>query len=125
MFGAPGSNISSRQIVGKARIAGVDVHALVDTGATTSCCSRKWYQKWKSRLGPLQDLNRVVIGVGNDPFKPDGITCPVTIEWGPAQDQFKLLVLHSLEDVDVILGMDVLSRFAVAMQSEQGVTYPT
>ena len=124
-FGAPESHKSSQLIVGKVKIAGINVDGLVNTGATTSCCRWKWYQKWKSCLGPLQDSDRVVVGVGNDPFKPKGVTCPVTVECGPVQDQFELMVLHTLEDVDVILGMDILSKFSVAIQAETGVAYPT
>ena len=34
-------------------IAGVEVVALVDTGATTSCCRWEWYQQWKDHLGDV------------------------------------------------------------------------
>ena len=54
MFVAPVSDKASQLIVAKVTIVGVKVAALVDTGATTSCCRWGWYQKWKSHLGSLR-----------------------------------------------------------------------
>ena len=44
---------ASELIFVKVSIAEVEVDALVDTGATTSCRRWDWYQKWKDHLGAL------------------------------------------------------------------------
>ena len=49
-------------------VAGVTVKALIDSRATTSCCSLRWYRRYDVEVGPLiQDQTRV-IGVENTPF---------------------------------------------------------
>ena len=48
---APGLGKMSYLIFVTVSIAGVEVVALVDTGATTSCCRWEWYQKWKDHPG--------------------------------------------------------------------------
>ena len=104
---APVSEKSSQLILCRVRIAGVYVDALVDTGATASCCRSDWYKRWKSQLGPLKTTSRMVVGVGNSPVQLSGVLGPVPFEWGQASGQFELLVLPSLEDVNVIVGMDI------------------
>ena len=75
-FVAPVSDKESELIVVKVTIAGVEVAALVDTGATTSCCRWGWYQKWKSYLGSLRQSSTVVVGVGNVPVEVKGCQNP-------------------------------------------------
>ena len=53
-FMAPVLDKASQLIVAKVTVAGVEVAAFVDTGATTSCCRWGWYKKWKSHLGSLR-----------------------------------------------------------------------
>ena len=55
-------------------IAGVVVKALIDLGATTSCCSRYWYKRYHAEVGPLLQDPIYVIGVGNIPIHIDGRT---------------------------------------------------
>ena len=62
-------------------IVGVEVVALVDTGATTSCCRWEWYQKWKDHLGALIKSNVRIIGIGPDPIKVKGLTRPLALHW--------------------------------------------
>ena len=50
---APGLGKASELIFVTVSIAGVEVVALVDTGATTSCCRCEWYQQWKDHLGAV------------------------------------------------------------------------
>ena len=73
-FVAPVADKSSPLIMERVRIAGVEVEALVDTGATTSCCRWGWFKKWSSHLGPLIKTDRTVVGVGNSPIKVKGLT---------------------------------------------------
>ena len=60
---APVSDKASQLIIVKVTIAGFEVAALVDTGATTSCCRWGWYQKWKSHLGSLKKSSTMIVGV--------------------------------------------------------------
>ena len=92
--------------------------ALVDTGATTSCCRWGWYKKWKSHLGPLSQSSFLVVGVGNIPIEVKGLSRPLELEWDYVGGKIQLLVLTTLVDVDVILGMDVLSQFCIKIDAK-------
>ena len=93
--------------------AGVKVVALIDTGATSSCCMWGWYDQWKAHLGPLSQTDTLVIGVGNVPVELKGITQAVELKWKSVVDHCEMMVLSTLEDVEVILGMDIISRLDV------------
>ena len=58
-------------------VAGVPVKALIDSGATTSCCSRRWYRRYHVEVGPLVHDQTQVIGVENTPIFVDGRTAIV------------------------------------------------
>ena len=105
-------------------IAGVEVVALVDTGATTSCCRWEWYQKWKDHLGALIKSNVRIIDVGHDPIKVKGLTRPLTLHWDGVGGKFQLMILTALTDVDVVLGMDVLIQFDVKIDFKKQVASP-
>ena len=123
-FVAPVLDKASQLIVVKVTIAGVEVAALVDTEATTSCCRWGWYQKWKSYLGSLRQSSTMVVGVGNVPIEVKGLSKPLTLQWDNVEGQCQLMVLTTLTDVDVILGMDVLSQFGVKIDSKEKTTSP-
>ena len=95
-------------------IAGVVVKALIDSGATASCCSRYWYKRYHAEVGPLLQDPIHVIGVWNTPVYIDGKMDRLPLKWGRAVTSVSLLVIPTLEDLDVILGMDVLQRLGVA-----------
>ena len=124
MFMAPVSGGVSRLISVKVKVAGVEVTALLDTGATTSCCRWGWFKDWSPHLGPLIKTNKTVIGVGNCPIKVKGITRPVEIEWDTAKDMCELVILTTLKDVDVILGMDILSKLGIQIDVREGKARP-
>ena len=67
---APGLGKVSDLIFVTVSIAGVEVVALVDTGATMSCCRWEWYQKWKDHLRSVIKSKVRIIGVGPDPINP-------------------------------------------------------
>ena len=110
---APVLDKSSPLVTAKVTIAGVKVVALINTGATSSCCRWGWYDQWKAHLGPLRQTNILVIGVGNVPVELKGITQDLELKWEPVVDHCEMMVLSTLEDVDVILGMDIISRLDV------------
>ena len=110
---APVLDKSSPLVTAEVTIAGVKVVALIDTGATSSCCRWGWYNQWKTHLGPLRQTDTLVIGVGNVPVELKGMTQPLELEWESVVDHCEMMVLSTLEDVDVILGMDVISRLDV------------
>ena len=118
------SDEASQLIVAKVTIAGVKVAALADTGATTSCCRWGWYQKWKSHLGSLKKSSTMVVGVGNVPIEVKGLSKPLTLQWDDVKGQCQLMVLTTLTDVDVILGMDVLSQFGVTINCKEKTASP-
>ena len=120
---APVSEKPSHLIVERVRIAGVEVKALIDTGATTSCCRWGWYKRWNSHLGPLMKSGTTVTGIGGSPLSLKGITKPVKLEWDGVEDSCELMVC-TLRDVDVILGMDVLGKLEVQIDAREGKARP-
>ena len=115
---------ASQLIVAKVSIAGVEVVALLNTGATMSCCRWGWYKKWKSHLGPLRHSSTMVVGVGNIPIEVKGLSKPLMLKWDSVEGQYRLMVLTTLKEVDVTLGMDVLSQFNVKIDSRNQVAGP-
>ena len=105
-------------------IAGVEVVALVDTGATTSCCRWEWYQQWKDHLGAVIKSKVRIIGISHDPIKIKELTRPLTLHWDGVGGKFQLMILTALTDVDVVLGMDVLSQFDVKIDFKKQVASP-
>ena len=121
---APVTDKASQLVVAKVTIAGVEVDALVDTRATTSCCRWGWYKRQKDHLGPLIRSDTVVLGIGNIPIGIKGVSRPLRLEWDSVQGECQLMVLTTLEGVDVILGMDVLSNFDVKINAKSQVAVP-
>ena len=106
-------------------VAGVVVLALVDSGASTSCCTRKWYQKYQNEVGPLQQDATKIVGVRNIPINVDGRTSRLPLEWDDSKSFLTLLVIPTLEEPDMILGMDVLQRLGVRIDARTGTANPT
>ena len=121
---APGLGKASNLIFVTVSIAGVEVVALVDTGATTSCCRWEWYQKWKDHLGAVIKSKVRIIGVGPDPIEIKGLARPLALHWDGVGGKFQLMILTALTDVDVVLGMDVLSQFDVKIDFKKQVASP-
>ena len=65
---APAQVLSSDIIFQEITVAGVVVKALIDSGATASCCSQYWYKRHQAKVGPLLNDPIHVIGVGNTPI---------------------------------------------------------
>ena len=121
---APVLDKSSPLVTAEVTIAGVKVVALIDTGATSSCCRWGWYDQWKNHLGPLKQTDTLVIGVGNVPVELKGITQVLDLEWDFVKDHCQMVVLPTLEDVDVILGMDIISRLDVQISGRSKDAVP-
>ena len=64
------------------------------------------------------------IGVGHDPIKVKGLTRPLTLHWDGVGGKFQLMILTALTDVDLVLGMDVLSQFDVKINFKKQVASP-
>ena len=121
---APGLGKKTDLIFVTVSIAGVEVVALVDTGATTSCCRWEWYQQWKDHLGAVTKSKIRVMGIAPDPVKVKGLTKPLTLLWDGVGGRFQLAVLPTLHDVDVVLGVDVLSQLNIQFDWVRQVVSP-
>ena len=62
-------------------------------------------------IGPLIQDKTQVIGVRNTPIFVDGRTSGLPFEWKKAVTKVSILVIPTLIEPDVILGMDLLQRF--------------
>ena len=105
---APAHMHISSVILQEVVITGVSVKALIVSGATTSCCSRRWYQKYHVEIGPLMRDQTQVIDVENNPIFVDGRTGRLPLAWKEATTTMSFLVVTTLIEPDVILGMDLL-----------------
>ena len=114
---APAQVLTSDIIFQEITVAGVVVKALIGSGATTSCCSLYWYKRNQAEVGPLLKDPIHVIGVGNSPIYIDGRTDRLPLQWGRANTSVSLLVLPTLEEVGIILGMDVLQQLGVKIDA--------
>ena len=121
---APAQVLTSRVIFEEIVVAGVVVRALVDSGAATSCCTRRWYQRYQDEVGTLQRDATKIVGVGNIPINVDGRTGRLPLEWDDTKSFLTLLVIPTLEEPDMIIGMDVLQRLGVKIDTRTG-TKPT
>ena len=55
----------------------------------------------------------------------DGRTGQLPLEWTDAKSFLTLLVIPTLEEPDMILGMDVLQRLGVKIDTKTGTAQPT
>ena len=122
---APAQVLASDIIFQEVTIAGVVVKALIDSGAITSCCSRHWYKRNHAEVGPLLQDPIHVIGLGNTPIYIDGRTNRLPLKWGRATMSVSLMVISTLLELDVILGMDVLQQLGVKIDTRAGTAEPT
>ena len=106
-------------------VAGVMVRALFDSEATTSCCSRSWYMRHQVEIGPLIQDKAQVVGVGNTPIFVDRRTSGLPFEWKKAVTTVSFLVIPTLLEPDVILGMNLLQRLGIKIDTKAGVVEPT
>ena len=105
-------------------VAGVEVVALVDTGATISCCRWEWYLKYQDHLGGVIKSNMRVVGVDSYPLKTRGLTKPLTLLWDGVGGKCQFRILTDLSDVDVVLGMDILSWYNVEIDFRKQIARP-
>ena len=122
---APAQILTSSVILQEVVVAGVPVRALIDSGATTSCCSRRWYRRYHVEVGPLVHDQTQVIDVENTPIFVDGRTARLPLEWKEATTTVSFLVVPSLIEPDVILGIDLLQRLGIKIDTKAGVAEPT
>ena len=122
---APNLSKSSRLIYKEVEVGQQTVRALIDSGAEANCCSTKWYDERKLTLGGLLESGGRVIGVGNTPIPVTGRTQLVDLIWGPARTKVSRLVVPTLGDQDVILGMDILRQLGVHIDTNKGTAEPT
>ena len=58
------------------------------------------------------------------PVKLKGITQVLDLEWDSVKDHSQMVVLPTLEDVDVILGMDIIGRLDVQISGRSKDAVP-
>ena len=76
-------------------------------------------------VGPLIQDQTQVVGVENTPIFVDGRSARLPLEWKEAVTTVSLLVVPTLIKPDIILGMDLLQRLGVKIDTKAGVTKPT
>ena len=122
---APIQTHTSSVVLQEVMVAGVMVRELIDSGATTSCCSLGWYMRHQVEIGPLIQDKTQVIGVGNTLIFVDRRTSGLPFEWKKVVTMVSFLVVPTLVEPDVILGMDFLQRLGVKIDTTAGVAEPT
>ena len=97
----------------------------MDSWASTSCCTRRWYQRCQNEVGPLQRDATMIVGVGNVPINVNGRTGRLPLEWDDAKSFLTLLVIPTLEEPEMIIGMDVLQKLGAKIDTRTGTVKPT
>ena len=97
----------------------------MDSGASTSCYTGRWCQRHQNEVRPLQRDATKIVGVGNISINADGRTGRLPLEWDDSKSFLILLVIPTLEEPDMILGMDVLQRLGVRIDTRAGTAKPT
>ena len=69
-------------------------------------------------IGPLIQDKTQEIGVENTPIFVDGRTSVLPFEWKKALTTVSFLVIPTLVEPDVILGMDLLQRLGVKIDTK-------
>ena len=64
------------------------------------------------------------MGVAPDPIKVKGLTEPLTLHWDGVGGKFQLMVLPTIPDMDVVLGVDILSQFNVQFDWVKQIASP-
>ena len=64
------------------------------------------------------------MGIAPDLVQVKGLTKPLTLLWDGVRGRFQLVVLPTLHDVDVVLGVDVLSQLNVQFDWVRQVVSP-
>ena len=124
MYVVPAQMLTSSVILQEVVVAGVPVKALIDSRATTSCCSRRWYRRYHAEVGPLVHDQTQVIGVENTPIFVNGRTARLPLEWNEATTTVSFLVVPTLIEPDMILGMDLLQRLGLRSTPRLGWQSP-
>ena len=122
---APAQMLMSSVILQEVVVAGVQVKALIDSGAITSCCNIRCYRRYHVEVGPLVHDQTQVIGVENTPIFVDGRTARLLLEWKEATTSVSFIVVPTMIEPDVILGMYLLQRLGVKIDAKAGVAEPT
>ena len=122
---APNSSKPSNLIFSRVEIGTVIVKALVDSGAEASCCSHRWYEQHKHILGGVVGVSTRVIGIENSPIPIQGRTQALELVWDDSKAKISLLVVPTLYDHDVILGMDVMGELGVRIDARRKRATPT
>ena len=112
-------------ITAEIQIADINVKVLIDSGAMSSCCSYQWYHRNRVRIGGLVPDSTMVVGVGNLPIKVSGRTQLLPLWWKGATTKVTLLVVPTLANHEVILGMDIMSLLGVKIDTRTRVAKPT
>ena len=106
-------------------LEGIRVRALVDSGATASCCTEQWFRKNQQVLGtPIGDGTKVK-GIENVPIAVRGRTKVLPLTWSGASTPCSLLIVPTLVEPDLILGMDVMDALGVKIDIRRREAIPT
>ena len=79
---APVTQFPGITLCSQLRLNGVEVEALIDTGASVSCISENLYQRHRKAWGPLQGLTGQLKGADGQGLGTEGITNPLDMRWG-------------------------------------------
>ena len=107
MVKGPQRPVSEDGLYLKAKLLGVDVNCLIDTGATRSIVHpRKYYSISSNKRPPLMELNKAVVLANGEALQPQGqVELPLQTKAGLIFQNF--IVLETNEPL--ILGNDFLS----------------
>ena len=83
---------------------------IIDTGAQSSCLSRKAYDKLKQGIGRLHQSTLQYYTADGQKLQMFGETPNITVNWAGKEFQNKFLVLPYIAQADGLIGIDLLQK---------------
>ena len=120
----PHNPSQSLAIIVSAKLQGVPVSFLVDTGASRSCLARDLYAQHALVWGTLEPYRGHIESADRSPITVAGMTTPLQLHWDNNQVSVSFLVIDRLSGTSGILGMDVLCPLKVQINSERLTALP-
>lgn len=102
-------------------VGGIDIRALLDTGATCTCIGAEYFEQYGAHLGPLQTHKGTVLGANDAPLDVKGETNPLVVHWRNRRAAVRTIVVRGLRNPPMIAGYDLIAALDMILRPSLGV----
>ena len=104
-------------------IENIKCRCLVDTGATKSCLSSKFYNRFQNELSSLSK-GMIVKGADGNKLNVKGLSSKLKVLWGNCSCRNDFIIIDNLSEEGGIIGMDIMSLMDVIITPATGGVQP-